>query len=135
MSEFDCVPNWQQLYLEALLDGYHAARSRASHACAAAADACADALVPFLARRFDDPCIVSPDLRDQLLQTVSLLLQSPPLLARFEASPDARAHLVLLSLNIALITVLVCGNSLSHTLMMAFALWLRWPSRMAVYML
>ena len=85
---------WHQPYLEALLDGYHAARSRASHACGAAADACADALVPLLARRFDDPCINSPDLRDQLLQTVSLLLQAPPLLARFEASADARSHLV-----------------------------------------
>ncbi len=88
------MPVLAQLYLEALLDGYHAARSRAAGACGAAAEACADALVPLLARRFDDPLIVSPDLRDQLLQTVSLLLQSPPLLARFEASADARCHLV-----------------------------------------
>ena len=83
-----------QLYLEALLDGFHAARSRTAAHALPAAEAAVAALVPFLARRFDDPAIVSPDLRDGALQTVSLMLQSGPLLAAFEACPDARSHLV-----------------------------------------
>ena len=55
---------------------------------------CADALVPFLARRFRDEAIVGPDLREMMLQTVSLLLQTNAFVAKFEESQDARAHLV-----------------------------------------
>lgn len=60
--------------------------------------AAADALVPFLARRFRDSAIVGPDLREMMLQTVSLLLQTKAFVAKFEESHDARAHLVSSSL-------------------------------------
>lgn len=84
-----------QLYLEALLDGFHAVRSRPHVSKSPLFAACADALVPFLARRFRDEAIVGPDLREMMLQTVSLLLQTKAFVAKFEESHDARAHLVL----------------------------------------
>lgn len=83
-----------QLYLEALLDGFHAVRSRPHVARSPLFAACADALVPFLARRFRDGAIVGPDLREMMLQTVSLLLQTKAFVVKFEESHDARAHLV-----------------------------------------
>lgn len=50
--------------------------------------------MPFLARRFRDGAIVGPDLREMMLQTVSLLLQTKAFVVKFEESHDARAHLV-----------------------------------------
>ncbi len=55
---------------------------------------CSDALVPFLACNFRESCVASPDMREMLLQTISILLQSKSFVARFEASSEARAHLV-----------------------------------------
>ena len=82
------------MYLEAVLDGFNAVRARPHVSRTPAFRACADSLVPFLACNFRESCIASPDMREMLLQTVSILLQSKPFVARFEASSDARAHLV-----------------------------------------
>ena len=83
-----------QMYLEAVLDGFNAVRARPHVSRTPAFRVCADSLVPFLACNFRESCIASPDMREMLLQTVSILLQSKPFVARFEASSDARAHLV-----------------------------------------
>lgn len=82
------------MYLEAVLDGFNAVRARPHVSRTPAFRVCADSLVPFLACNFRESCIASPDMREMLLQTVSILLQSKPFVARFEASSDARAHLV-----------------------------------------
>ena len=82
------------MYLEAVLDGFNAVRARPHVSRTPAFLVCADSLVPFLACNFRESCIASPDMREMLLQTVSILLQSKPFVARFEASSDARAHLV-----------------------------------------
>ena len=83
-----------QMYLEAVLDGFNAVRARPHVSRTPAFRVCADSLVPFLACHFREACIASPDMREMLLQTISILLQSKPFVARFEASSDARAHLV-----------------------------------------
>ena len=83
-----------QMYLEAVLDGFNAVRSRPHVSRMAMFRVCSEALVPFLACHFRESCIASPDMREMLLQTISILLQSKSFVARFEASSEARAHLV-----------------------------------------
>ena len=87
-----------QMYLEAVLDGFNAVRSRPHLSRTPMFRVCSEALVPFLACHFRESCIASPDMREMLLQTISILLQSKSFVARFEASSEARAHLVRLSL-------------------------------------
>lgn len=82
------------MYLEAVLDGFNAVRSRPHVSRTAMFRTCSDALVPFLACNFRESCVASPDMREMLLQTISILLQSKSFVARFEASSEARAHLV-----------------------------------------
>ncbi len=86
------------MYLEAVLDGFNAVRSRPHVSRTAMFRVCSEALVPFLACHFRESCIASPDMREMLLQTISILLQSKSFVARFEASSEARAHLVCPSL-------------------------------------
>ena len=82
------------MYLEAVLDGFNAVRARSHVSRTPAFRVCADSLVPFLACNFRESCIASPDMREMLLQTISILLQSKSFVVRFESSSDARAHLV-----------------------------------------
>ena len=83
-----------QMYLEAVLDGFNAVRARPHVSRRPMFRLCAEALVPFLAVHFREACIASPDMREMLLQTISILLQSKAFVARFEASVEARTHLV-----------------------------------------
>ena len=82
------------MYLEALLDGFNAVRARPHVSRTPMFRVCSEALVPFLACHFQESCIAGPDMREMLLQTISILLQSKSFVARFEASSEARAHLV-----------------------------------------
>ena len=82
------------MYLEAVLDGFNAVRSRPHLSRTPMFRVCSEALVPFLACHFRESCIASPDMREMLLQTISILLQSKSFVARFEASSEARAQLV-----------------------------------------
>lgn len=86
--------NCLQLYLEAMLDSFHAVRARPEVTQLPQFSACVDAMVPFLAQHFRSPQVVGPDMREALLQTVSMLLQSKPYISKFEESHEARAHLV-----------------------------------------
>jgi Kip1 ubiquitination-promoting complex protein 1 len=83
-----------QMYLEAMLDSFHAVRARPEITQLPEFPACVDAMVPFLARHFRSAEVVGPDMREMLLQTVSMLLQSKPYIAKFEASHEARSYLV-----------------------------------------
>ncbi len=83
-----------QMYLEAVLDGFNAVRARPHVSRMPMFRLCAEALVPFLAVHFREACIASPDMREMLLQTISILLQSKTFVTRFEASVEARTHLV-----------------------------------------
>lgn len=82
------------MYLEAVLDGFNAVRARPHVSRSPMFRAAAQALVPFLACHFREAAIASPDMREMLLQTISILLQSKSFVGRFEASAEARAHLV-----------------------------------------
>ena len=66
-----------QMYLEAVLDRFNAVRARPHVSRTPAFRVCADSLVPFLACNFRESCIASPDMREMLLQTVSILLRTP----------------------------------------------------------
>ena len=58
---------------------------------------CADALVAFLSQRSSSSAISGPDMREMVLQTISMLLQTKQFVTNFEENADARANLVTLS--------------------------------------
>ena len=85
-----------QLYVEALLDGFHAVRAGQAMARPAGGlvTTATRALVAFLAAHFDDSRIVNPDVREMLLQTLGVLLQHRPYVVAFEDEPVASRRLV-----------------------------------------
>ena len=92
-----------QLYVAALVDGFHAAAAPHPPALpgfpppdrpGALLAAATRAFVAFLARRVADAAIVGPDLRAALLASLERLLAQPRCLAAFEASAEARAGVV-----------------------------------------
>eukprot|EP00741_Cyanophora_paradoxa_P016509 tig00020927_g15940.t1 len=86
-----------EYYVEAAIDAFHAVR-RADPALPLTREPYREglhAVVAFLVARFHaDARIVNPDLRDFLLQSVSVLLQYGEFLAEFEANGTARELLV-----------------------------------------
>ncbi|GBG60376.1 hypothetical protein CBR_g4334 [Chara braunii] len=90
---FSYVP---EFYVEALMDSFHALR-RSDPPVVPPAALMRKGLSPmatFLVMHFNDARIANPDVRDALLQSISVLLQYKEYMAAFEASRTARESMV-----------------------------------------
>jgi len=84
-----------EFYLEALADTFHALRRGDppfEMATLAERQPRLRQLIRFLVRNFNNAVIVSPDTRDQILQTISVLLQYPEYVRQFEEDQYVREH-------------------------------------------
>ena len=86
-------------HLEVLIDSFHALRrGDPPYAPVAPARAAASpalhGVVKLLVRHFADERVVNPDVRDMMLQSVSVLLQYKEYVAVFEANEEARREMV-----------------------------------------
>lgn len=90
---FSYVPEY---YVDSMVDAFHALR-RAEPAFAGAnvlaRHGLADA-ISFLVKHFADKRILNPDVRDGLLQSISVLLQYKEYHASFEENQEAREHMI-----------------------------------------
>jgi len=90
---FSYVPEY---YVDSMVDIFHALR-RAEPAFAGASvlarHGLADA-ISFLVKHFADKRILNPDVRDGLLQSISVLLQYKEYHASFEENEEAREHMI-----------------------------------------
>eukprot|EP00850_Spirogloea_muscicola_P003185 SM000012S25447 [mRNA] locus=s12:1115664:1123627:- [translate_table: standard] len=90
---FAYVPEY---YLETMVDSFHALR-RSDPPLAPASFLLRQglsSLVTFLVTHVIDSRIINPDIRDMLLQSISVLLQYKEYVAAFEVNPAARKHMV-----------------------------------------
>ena len=89
---FSYVP---EAYIECVIDTFHALR-RGDPPIAPTSPLLKEGLpdiITFVVKHFNDARIIHPDSRDQLLQSVSVLLQSKQYVRAFEKNAYARAHL------------------------------------------
>lgn len=89
---FPYVP---EAYIECVVDTFHALR-RGDPPIAPSSPLLKvglDDIVTFIVKHFSDDRIVHPDSRDQLLQSVSILLQSKQYVKAFEENEYARQHM------------------------------------------
>ena len=90
------LPHVPAYHLEALIESFHALR-RGDPPFAPTAPGPLPGLhgvVRLLVRHFADPRIVNPDIRDAMLQSISVLLQYKEYVAVFEANEEARRRMV-----------------------------------------
>jgi hypothetical protein len=90
---FSYVPEY---YLETIVDTFHALR-RADPPFAFTSSAKADGLsdvISFLVNHFGDKRIINPDIRDLLLQSISVLLQYSDYVKCFEVNETAREKMI-----------------------------------------
>ena len=89
-------PHVPAYHLEALIESFHALR-RGDPPFEPTAPGPLPGLhgvVCLLVRHFADPRIVNPDIRDAMLQSISVLLQYKEYVAVFEANEEARRRMV-----------------------------------------
>ena len=90
------LPHVPAYHLEALIESFHALR-RGDPPFEPTAPGPLPGLhgvVCLLVRHFADPRIVNPDIRDAMLQSISVLLQYKEYVAVFEANEEARRRMV-----------------------------------------
>jgi Kip1 ubiquitination-promoting complex protein 1 len=93
------LPHIPAYHIEALIDSFHALRrgdppfTPTAPALAAGAPGL-HTIVSLMVRHFADVRIVNPDIRDAMLQSISVLLQYKEYVGVFEANPEARRSMV-----------------------------------------
>mmetsp|Transcript_34159 Transcript_34159/g.87346 ORF Transcript_34159/g.87346 Transcript_34159/m.87346 type:complete len:796 (-) Transcript_34159:86-2473(-) len=89
---FSYVP---EFYLESLVEAFHALRRNGDYGTLfRLMDQGLQEVLTFLVTHFSDARIINPDLRDVLLQSISMLLQYREYVTAFEQSPVAREQLI-----------------------------------------
>eukprot|EP00743_Colponemidia_sp_Colp-15_P003211 GILK01003470.1.p1 GENE.GILK01003470.1~~GILK01003470.1.p1 ORF type:complete len:1178 (+),score=186.27 GILK01003470.1:64-3597(+) len=97
LVHFATVPNVfayvPEFYVETVLDSFHALR-RADPSILQPSSPLARLVITFLVSHFNEDTIINPDVRDMLLQSISLMLQYKEYVAEFEANEIAVSRLV-----------------------------------------
>ena len=90
---FQYVP---ECYIEAMVDSFHALRRGDPQFATfpAMPDLSLDDLITCLVRHFSDTRIVNPDVRDIILQSMSMMLQHEQFVPAFEGNLSAKKGLV-----------------------------------------
>lgn len=89
---FSYVP---EFYIDAPIEAFHALRRNGDYAnLTSFSNGGLNDVLTFLVTHFADPRIIDPELRDLLLQSISMLLQYREFVAAFEDNEAAREHLI-----------------------------------------